>query len=87
MHPIESNGRTKSSKENSASSNPASTKIDKRNTEQKPNPKSFNADTGGVWKCACDDNSIFLPQSMMKSLAGPASMLKLGAGGCYHKQM
>jgi hypothetical protein len=40
------------------------------------------------WKCACEGNGmIFLPQSLMKSFSGPGAAMRMGAGGCYHKQM
>jgi hypothetical protein len=40
------------------------------------------------WKCACEGNGmLFLPQSLMKSLGGPGAVMRMGAGGCYHKQM
>ena len=38
--------------------------------------------------CACEGNGmIFLPQSLMKSFSGPGAAMRMGAGGCYHKQM
>jgi hypothetical protein len=40
---------------------------------EKDDVKPFNFNTGGA---------IFLPPS----LQGPAAMLRLGTGGCYHKQ-
>lgn len=39
------------------------------------------------WKCACETGGIFLPQSLMKSIGGPAAAFKMGSGGCYHKEM
>ena len=46
-------------------------------------------DIKGGWKCACETGGIglFLPPSMLKSMGGAGAALRLGAGGCYHKQM
>ena len=49
---------------------------------EKDDVKPFNFNTGGGWQCACEGGGIFLPPS----LQGPAAMLRLGTGGCYHKQ-
>ena len=49
---------------------------------KKDDAKPFNFNTGGGWQCACEGGGIFLPPS----LQGPAAMLRLGTGGCYHKQ-
>jgi hypothetical protein len=51
--------------------------------------KSSNNENVGGWKCACEGGNglIFLPQSLMKSFSGPGAAMRLGAGGCYHKQM
>ena len=54
------------------------TKKIKKDDDAKP----FNFNTGGGWQCACEGGGIFLPPS----LQGPAAMLRLGTGGCYHKQ-
>jgi hypothetical protein len=42
---------------------------------------------GTNWKCVCEEGGLFLPPSLMRSLSGPAAVFKMGAGGCYHKQM
>ncbi len=57
--------------------------------EQNDQIKPSGKDTGGGWKCACEGGGIglFLPQSMMNSIGGPGAALRLGVGGCYHKQM
>ena len=46
-------------------------------------------DKNGGWKCVCEGGGIglFLPPSLMKSMGGPGAAMRLGAGGCYHKQM
>ena len=53
----------------------------KKETEEAKSKSSSNNNSG--WKCACEGGGIFLPQS----LAGPVAMMRMGAGGCYHKQM
>ena len=56
----------------------------------KGTPKSANnVNDDGGWKCACEEGGmgLFLPASMRASLGGPAAVLRMGAGGCYHKQM
>ena len=63
------------------------TKINNDNERWVKCKSSINEDVGG-WKCACEGgNGIFLPQSLMKSFSGPGAVMRLGAGGCYHKQM
>mmetsp|Transcript_7168 Transcript_7168/g.15474 ORF Transcript_7168/g.15474 Transcript_7168/m.15474 type:complete len:155 (-) Transcript_7168:916-1380(-) len=47
---------------------------------------SINSGSDG-WKCACDGGGLFLPPNLMRSLRGPGAALRLGAGGCYHKQL
>jgi hypothetical protein len=58
-------------------------------SEQLLKRKSSNNENVGGWKCACEGGNglIFLPQSLMKSFSGPGAAMRLGAGGCYHKQM
>jgi hypothetical protein len=53
-------------------------------SEERLEPKLSNK-----WQCACEGGNglIFLPQSLMKSFSGPGAAMRLGAGGCYHKQM
>ena len=55
----------------------------KKETEEAKSKSSSNNNYNSGWKCACEGGGIFLPQS----LAGPVAMMRMGAGGCYHKQM
>lgn len=60
---------------------------DIRDEDRRDTKKSSNDNSGGGWRCACEGGGIFLPASMMKSIGGPSAAFRLGAGGCYHKQM
>jgi hypothetical protein len=63
------------------------TKLNSDSEKRVRRKSSIGEDVGG-WKCACEGgNGIFLPQSLMKSFSGPGAAMRLGAGGCYHKQM
>ena len=53
---------------------------------RQPNSKTAQPRSNG-WQCACEGGGIFLPQSLMKSIGGPAAALRMGRGECYHKQM
>jgi hypothetical protein len=57
--------------------------------EERIERKLSNNDNVRGWQCACEGGNglIFLPQSLMKSFSGPGAAMRLGAGGCYHKQM
>ncbi|KAL3763604.1 hypothetical protein ACHAWU_000148 [Discostella pseudostelligera] len=58
-------------------------------SDRKDQTNNVDTDNKGGWKCACETGGIglFLPPSMLKSMGGAGAALRLGAGGCYHKQM
>ena len=65
-----------------------STMIESENKQPVTQESPTYKNNGGGWKCACEGNGmIFLPQSLMKSFSGPGAAMRMGAGGCYHKQM
>ncbi len=57
--------------------------------EERMERKLSNIENVRGWQCACEDGNvlIFLPQSLKKSFSGPGAAMRLGAGGCYHKQL
>ena len=73
---------------NAISNPPTANKVNVDDDSVKPKsetpqqPRSNNN-----WQCACEGGGIFLPQSLMKSIGGPAAALRMGRGECYHKQM
>mmetsp|Transcript_8198 Transcript_8198/g.20155 ORF Transcript_8198/g.20155 Transcript_8198/m.20155 type:complete len:128 (-) Transcript_8198:345-728(-) len=85
---IKEGGNKGSADSDSDSSNnpPVETIIDTSQAGETPKDKN-HFDNGRGWRCACEGGGIFLPQSLMKSIAGPSAAMRLGAGGCYHKQM
>jgi hypothetical protein len=81
----EDNGKTN---ENTNNGNPARPSINaKKDSTQRNREDSVEKRDNNRWQCACEGGGIFLPASMMKSLCGPSAAMRLGAGGCYHKQM
>ena len=54
---------------------------------RQPKAKTSQPTRSNGWQCACEGGGIFLPQSLMKSIGGPAAALRMGRGECYHKQM
>lgn len=56
--------------------------------QDQPNTNNYENARNGGWKCVCEGGGLglFLPPSMMKSMGGPGAAMRLGAGGCYHKQ-
>lgn len=62
----------------------ASSETKKRANEEREERRSAsNNDSSNGWKCACEGGGIFFPPS----LKGPAAVVRMGAGGCYHKEM
>ncbi|KAL3807014.1 hypothetical protein ACHAXA_007798 [Cyclostephanos tholiformis] len=84
-------GRKKSQTKNNISDIIDPDYFTKKNSdsEQRIELKLSNNENVGGWQCACEGGNglIFLPQSLMKSFSGPGAAMRLGAGGCYHKQM
>ena len=94
---IEANAVDSGKSNESSSDNPRTNLYYKRNTivssskmneenERSDKSKSVNTVNTG-WKCACEGGCLFLPPNLMRTLGGPSAALRLGAGGCYHKQM
>lgn len=62
--------------------------IDNRNDVRIQSTILESSESKQQWKCACEGNGmLFLPQSLMKSFSGPGAAMRMGVGGCYHKQM
>ncbi len=70
---------------NSVTNDPIATEERGRSKDNREK-SSINAGNDG-WKCACEGGGLFLPPNLMRSLGGPGAALRLGAGGCYHKQL
>lgn len=60
--------------------------VDRGRSKANSERRRINSGSDG-WKCACDGGGLFLPPNLMRSLGGPGAALRLGAGGCYHKQL
>ena len=56
--------------------------------QDQPNTNDYENTRNGRWKCVCEGGGLglFLPPSMMKSMGGPGAAIRLGTGGCFHKQ-
>ncbi len=52
-------------------------------SNNKENKDDGKGDTKNTWRCACENG--FLPPNLLKSFGGVESMVRMGAGQCYHK--
>ena len=66
-------------------SNMDSSNAKKKNDDDIDEEDLFAMNDNSDWRCACEGG--FLPPGMLKTFGSAESMMRLGTGQCYHKQM